>query len=385
MKLSIERAALAELMTRGGSTAERNGVVPILSHVRLIAENGTLRATTTNLDMQADAVADASVDVEGSCAVDASALKLFVDRLPAKAVVKMEQDGARLAVSAGRTKARFGMLLATDLPNLDVLNDTPTAFRLTGAELSTLFARTASGIAKDGSRPYLEGVFLHLIDGGRTMRAVATNGHMLLCTTIPSPEGAATMPANGDQLGVIVSAEAVAAALRLYGRDESVGVRVSPRGIVFEGASSMLATKLVEGTYPAIDRVIPQVSEAPFTVDKASAVAAIAAIEVFHAKDAGHIIECAPDADGLAMAAGAGAEGDGFAIAQAEFDGEVQPFGVSSRYLKLALAAFNSESITLSLADPASPIRFTAERDSAVLGVVMPMRITAALVNSGVR
>ncbi len=179
--------------------------------------------------------------------------------------------------------------------------------------------------------------------------------------------------------GFDVPAATVNAALRLFGRKESVRAEVGAQGIVFEGASTSIASKVIDGTFPDYERIIPAAGPNRIKLDRASCVAAVNAIEVFHGRgnDSGHQIECGPDeVGGLAMVAGTdGADGDGFAVADAEFDGEVPVFGISSRYLKTVLSAFTPETVTLSVTDPGSPIRTFAEADSTILAVIMPMRV----------
>ena len=380
MKLTIDRSVLAELVSRGGSSAQRNGVIPILCHVRLVAAGGRLVATSTDLDMQAEAVAEATVEKDGEACVPADVLKLFVDRLPPKAIVKIEQDATVLVVSAGRLRAKLPIIPPINFPTLDFLKTGVRAsFTLTSAELATLFARTLPAVSTEGSRYYLNGVFLHVGAEGR-LSGVATNGHILLLTSVPMPEGAQTLPVGAAaHPGVIVPTATVNAVMRLFGREDSVKLDVGATGVIFTGASTTIASKLIDGTFPDYQRVIPATADNRIRLDRASCVAAVNVIEVFNGKgqDSGHQIECAPDkVGGLAMIAGAGgADGNGFAVADAEFEGNVPVFGVSSRYLKTILSAFGAETVTLSLASAGDPIRTFAETDATVLAVIMPMRV----------
>ncbi|WP_311276124.1 DNA polymerase III subunit beta [Methylobacterium sp. WCS2018Hpa-22] len=380
MRLTISRADLGDLMNRGGASAPKITTIPVLSNVRLAAVGSTLRASTTDLDLQADAVISANVEAPGTVTVNASSLKTIVDRLPSGAELTLFVEKNDLIVKAGRTRARLPMLPADLFPSLDFdENGEAVSFSLSGSDLDRLFSRPSTAVAKDAARFYLEGVFLHV--GGHAepeLRAVGTNGHIMIVTGVDLPEGVEQIPGPNGGRGAIVPSATVALALKLFRSEEEVGVTVSRSKIAFRGKATTLISKLIDGTYPDHERVIPKVSSNRISLDRASCTAALGILEAFMTGDSGNKIECGPDDEGLAMAAGA-AEGDGFAVAVADFAGKVPNFGVSSRYLRTMLAAFGSEIVTLSIEDPGSPVRVFAEKEPRTVGVVMPMRVTTSL------
>jgi len=380
VKLTISRNDLADLMAKGGSSAERTSVIPILKHARLVARNRTLAVSTTNLEMQAESLGAANVEVEGETTVDADKLKTIVDRLPRGVEILIALEGADLIVKAGRSRSRLPTLPVSDMPSIEGNGkEVAASFAMSGADLDRLLARAITVASTEETRYYLNGAYLHVRDWENEARlcATATDGSALIAVAVDLPEGAASMP------GVIVSTATVAAALRLFRGEESVRLTVSKLHIVFEGATTRLASKLIDGTYPDYQRVIPALSPNCVLLDKSSAGSAVALLETFATKDQGNKLEAAPAATGLALAAGNGGEGDGFATVDAEFEGDVSPFGLSSRYLKAMLATFRSESVRLSLAGHGAPIRFSADSEPDTIGVVMPMRVSGRLATEG--
>ena len=384
MKLTIERSALAELMARGGSSAAKLSTVPVLNNVRLTARDGTLKAATTDTDLQAEAAAPADVVTPGAVTVGADALRQFVDKLPASATITVEWDGAILTVKSGRMRARLPTLPAADFPSLDAVKvNVEAVFTLTSADLASLFARTVPAACRDAIRYQLQGVFLHLAEGG--LRAVATNGHILIMSGVAAPAGSETLPLHSDgRRGVIVGTATVDAILKLFRREEAVTLSVAKSRITVEAGDVKLVSKLVDATFPDHERIIPKPTPTRIILDRASTLSAVGLIEVFQTKDSGSAIECGEDPEGLALAAGGSADGgDGFAVAQAEFQGTPPVFGVSSKYLRTVLGAFAADVISLSIDSAATPIRFTSDHDVDVIGVVMPMRVRKGLVGEG--
>ena len=383
MKLAIPRSDLADLIGKGGTTAERVSTIPILKHVRLIARNNQLRVSTTNLNMQAEAVGAAAIETEGETTVDAEKLKSLVDRLPRAAEISLALDGADLIVKAGRSRSRLPTLPVHDWPNLDMqLGPEAAIFTVTGAELDRLLTRTiAIASLSDATRPNLQSILLHHREWKdvAALCAVATNGHAFLLTSVEAPAGAEDLPENAGERGILVSSETAGAALRLFRGDPSIKITATAGRIIFNGTTATLASKLTELQYPDYRRIMPQPSENLIRIDRADASDRVNLLETFATKDQGHKLEALFDNNGLALASGGGSDGDGIAIVEAEADGSPQPFGLSSQYLKLMLGAFKAETLTVSIADPASPLVFTADNEIDTYGIVMPMRTSGHL------
>ena len=84
------------------------------------------------------------------------------------------------------------------------------------------------------------------------LRAVATDGHRLARMEMPLPEGAAGMP------GVIVPRKTVIELRKLLDEtDQDVAVALSDTKIRFSFGDTVLTSKLIDGTFPDYDRVIP--------------------------------------------------------------------------------------------------------------------------------
>jgi DNA polymerase-3 subunit beta len=90
-------------------------------------------------------------------------------------------------------------------------------------------------------------------DGKALLRAVATDGHRLAQVELPLPSGAKDMP------GVIVPRKTVAELARFAeDSDGDIRIELSPAKIRISGPRVVLTSKLIDGTFPDYERVIPQ-------------------------------------------------------------------------------------------------------------------------------
>ena len=381
MKLTISRAKLAELMAKGGSSAPKISPVPIVQHARLVAEGGRFRVSTTDLNIQAEAVAGVAADAPFATTVDAAKLSLLVNRLARDSEVTLSVVGSDLIVKAGSSRLKLATLPAADWPGLDTLAEESAVFVLTGAELARLLVKPSAAASENANRSgSLASVFLHCRewDGAPRLATVGTNGHVAVVVAVDLPEGAEDMPKNGAQFGVVLSLECVASALRLFKDSESVRITVNARAITFEDAVARLSSKLMEGDYPDYQRIIPAPGGPKITIDRQRGLASIALLETFAAKDQGHKLECGTTDGGMILAASE-VGGEGFDTIEAEVEGEVAVFGVSSLYFKTLLGVYTSATVGLSFSEPGRAILVTAEGEPDTVAVLMPMRTSGEL------
>ena len=264
MKATIERATLLRCLSHVQSVVERRNTIPILSNVLIEAEgDNSLRVMATDLDLQVIEHMDANVDSAGSITVSAHLLFDIARKLPDGSQVSLEAAENRMAIKAGRSRFSLPTLPRDDFPVI-VEGDLPTSFELPAKTLAELIDRTRFAISTEETRYYLNGLYIHRAqsDEVAVLRTVATDGHRLARVEMPLPDGAEEMP------GVIVPRKTVGEIRKLI--DEFSGdvkIALSETKIRFEFDEVVLTSKLIDGTFPDYDRVIPFANDKALEVD----------------------------------------------------------------------------------------------------------------------
>ena len=202
------------------------------------------------------------------------------------------------------------------------------------------------------------------------LRAVATDGHRLARVEVPRPAGAEDMPG-----GVIVPRKAVQELRKLLeGEDGDVSISLSETGIRFVIGSVELSSKLIDGTYPDYERVIPTGNDKRLEVESgvlAEAVDRVSAIS----SERTRAIKLAIDADSMQLSAADPTYGTATEEIDVRFDGGPMEIGFNARYLLEILRRIDGGTAALELADPAAPTLVRDMVDSSALYVLMPMRV----------
>ena len=273
MKLTIERAALLKALGHVQSVVERRNTIPILSNVLLSASQGQVAFSATDLDMEITDASPAQVEGTGQITAPAHTLYEIVRKLPEGADVSLSYTGddPRLQVQAGRSKFSLPVLPAGDFPVMSS-DGLSGPIEIDTVDLIRLIDKTKFAISTEETRYYLNGLYLHVVveDGATKLRAVATDGRRLALAEMPAPEGFSGAP------GVIIPRKTINEIRRLMDdAGETITMGVSAQKIRFGFDHAAMTSKVIDGSFPPYERVIPRENKRVMTLDNALFAAAV--------------------------------------------------------------------------------------------------------------
>ena len=372
MKFLIERAALLKSLGHVQSVVERRNTIPILSNVKLEASNGKLSLNATDMDI--DIVERVAAEASDAGAITAPAHTLYeiVRKLPEGSDVEFDSkdDGGQMTLRAGRSRFTLSCLPIEDFPVLDegVL---PHSFTLSADDTRVLIDRTRFAISTEETRYYLNGIYVHAAqrDGVDVLRAVATDGHRLASVEVPLPDGAKGMP------GVIVPRKTVTELRKLIDEtNEDVMVSLSETKVRFAFDEAILTSKLIDGTFPDYERVIPTGNDKNMEVERkvfADAVDRVSAIST----EKSRAVKLSLSKGTLVLSASSPDAGSATEELEVDYDGGDLEVGFNSRYLLDITQQIEGDQAHFILADAASPTIVREVGESTALYVLMPMRV----------
>lgn len=370
MKLTIERAALLTSLGHVQSVVERRNTIPILSHVQIEASGATVKFRATDLELSVVEETAAMVETAGMATAPAHTLYDIVRKLPDGADVELslDQERRRLSLQAGRSRFALACLPNEDFPTIED-DDLPHSFTLPAGELRRLVERTRFAISTEETRYYLNGVYMHATDDGGMLRAVATDGHRLARFEIAAPAGAERLP------GVIVPRKAIGEIHRLLGDgDRDVAVSVSDSKIRFNVGNTVLTSKLIDGSFPDYERVIPSGNDKQLEVDSKVFAGAVDRVSTISTEKS-RAVKLAMEGERLTLSANSPDAGSASEEIAVSYDAPAMEIGFNSRYLMEIAAQINGESARFELSDSSAPTIIRDPEDASSLYVLMPMRV----------
>jgi DNA polymerase-3 subunit beta len=368
MKLTIDRTALIKPLGHVQSVVERRNTIPILSNLVLKAEDGQLSMTATDMDMDIVETVGAAVMESGVITTPAQLLYEIVRKLPEGAEVEIAENGeGQVKISAGRSSFNLPTLPVDDFP---AISDAPatTEFSIAAAELKSLIENTRFAVSIEETRYYLNGIYLHLADDN-LLRAVSTDGHRLARSQMDMPAKAEMMPA------VIIPRKAVGELSKLIDEFEGdVKIALSDTRARFSLGTVDVTTKLIDGTFPDYQRVIPtennqimQVAVEPFkeAVDRVSTISL----------EKSRAVKMGLSKGALTLSASSADSASANEVLEVSYSGAEMEIGFNARYLLDITAQINGDMMEFALSDTSAPTIIRSPGDDATLFVLMPMRV----------
>ncbi|MCA3612614.1 MAG: DNA polymerase III subunit beta [Methylobacterium sp.] len=368
MKVTVEQAALLKALGHVHRVVERRNTIPILANVLLRASDGQLALKATDLDIDIVETIAANVTQEGTTSVPAHVLHDIVRKLADGAQVSLEQDGqaSQVTLRSGRSRFSLQTLPESDFPDL-APGEMSHGFDVAAADLRLLIEKTQFAISTEETRYYLNGIYLHVIDG--KLRAVATDGHRLALADVAAPAGALGMP------GVIVPRKTVSELLKLVSEaSEAVTVELSSVKIRVSTGAIVLTSKLIDGTFPDYQRVIPQRNDKLMIVEREEFARSVDRVSTI-SSERGRAVKFALGDGRLTLSVHNPDAGQATEELVVDYEATPLEIGFNARYLLDIVSQLEGDTALVKLFDSGSPTLIQDREGAASLYVLMPMRV----------
>jgi DNA polymerase-3 subunit beta len=337
-----------------------------LSSVHIEATtDGLLSFTGTDLDTFLVNSARGTVTEAGVVTVPARRFLDIVKELPAD-VVEIASTTSGISISCGQGKFR---IVGTDPeefpPAPDVSED--TIFAVRADVLDRLIRQTSYAVTTDFTRAELTAVFVKAARG--TLTFTATDSHRLARATHEND--------YPDWGGILVPPKALTLVQRqLPEASESVSLSTSKRYCLFNLGNSRLYTRLLDGTYPPVDDVIPKNNEKKAVVTREPFMAALRRVAVMSESNTRQVkLSLAPSTLRLSVQTQNVGEADD--TIEARYDGPEFHIGYNATYLLELLRTMESDEVELAFQGATSAGIFTpvSEGSPDLFCLVMPLRL----------
>ena len=246
----------------------------------------------------------------------------------------------------------------------------PHQFTLGAKELRTMIDRSSLAISTEETRYYLNGIYFHVTDGKMpVLRAVATDGHRLARVEMARPQGATGMP------GVIVPRKTVQELRRLAeDTDAEVSVALSDTKISFAFDDVELTSKLIDGTFPDYQRVIPEANDKIMDVSCKAFAEAVDRVSTISSEKS-RAVKVQLKNGTVLLSATSAENGTAAEEIEVSYTGGALEIGFNSRYLLDIARQIEGDTARFAMADASSPTVVQDVADPSALYVLMPMRV----------
>ena len=315
---------------------------PILAGVLLAADAGTVRVTAYDLDLGISTAITAAVDTTGACVVPHRLLADITGRLDASEALSLAVDGTRVTLTAAGGSYSLSVASAEDFPALPVVDAAAGA----AVDLSAPLAAVLPAAATDASKQLLTGVHLVIADGA--MRLEATDGHRLAVRSADT---------DAADLDIVLPARTLQQI-----RQPATITADKHQAAIALADGTLVVSRLLDGTYPNVQQLIPASYEHTAVVDRLAMLSALERVAVIS-----EVVKLTAAAKRLTIAAEAEANSGSESIAM---DGTLPTLAFNVHYLIDAFKHLSGDTATISGNTSTTPVVFEPG-----LTLVMPVQV----------
>lgn len=370
MKFQIDAKNFANAIASVSKAVENRQTIPILANIVIAAHNDGIELKATDLDLEVEAQVSAAISEPGETTIPAKLATDIAKKLSGEITFTLKPGEQQASISAGRSRFSIMTLPVDDFPSLSV-GEFSHSFNLTGDALHRALTAVEFAVSTEETRYYLNGVFMH-VEGVENpkLRFVATDGHRLARMEVDAPDGSIGIP------GIIVPRKTVKEAIGIAAaaKGESVRLDISDTKIRFTHGSTVLTSKIIDGSFPDYQRVIPTGNNVIAYIDSKTLASAADRVSTI-STERGRGVKLTFTNGSLSLATSSPDAGSAEDTIDADFDADQFDIGFNSRYLQTLLSTLGDGKTRIELADAGSPTVFKSDANSDLLIVLMPLRV----------
>ena len=372
MELVVRKNDLLRELQLFQGIVERKNTIPILANVLMEAKGDEVRMLATDLEVALRSRCAASVAKGGSLTLPAKKLYEIVKALP-DTDVRIVEDKNGVKVAADRFDSRMQTLPREDFPALPEASGTGRASFAKDA-LREMVAKTQFAITGEDTRFFLNGALFVLRPD--EMSLVATDGHRLALVTVKRDDKDGGS-GNGEEVKVIIPKKTLLELGRLLSEtDGNIFYERGENHLFFDVGGRILISRIIDGQFPAYERVIPKGNDKEIEFDRDRLTNAVKRVALL-SNERSRAVKFEMAKGKVDVTSSSSEFGEAREQLVVDYNGPALAISFNAQYVLDFLNVVETDSVSLSLKDEVSQavMKPVGAQGYDYTYVIMPMRI----------
>lgn len=342
------------------------GQLPILANILIEATKGGLTLAATNLEIGLRVDVGGKVIEPGAITIPGRNLAELVGSLAGESL-DLETSGEKLKIKSGKSAGVLVGIAASEFPSFAKATEGQAPIKIKKELLLEIASQVAFAAATDESRPVLTGVRFSVQDSILTV--VATDGFRLSRKSIQGSR-------FNVQDSIILPARTILELARVVGESGEITMENVKENnqTIFNCDGVQLVSRVLEGNFPEVDKIIPQSFKTEVVVDREELKSALRVAGIF-ARENSNIVRFKIQGSRFNITASAAQTGENESEIEIEKEGEDGEIAFNYKFVQDFLESVTEERIRLKINDSLSPGVWIGEKDKSLIHLIMPVRV----------
>jgi DNA polymerase-3 subunit beta len=371
MELVVRKNDLLRELQLFQGIVERKNTIPILANVLMEAKGDEVRFLATDLEVGLRSKCQATVAKGGSLTLPAKKFYEIVKSLP-ETDIRIAEDKGGVKVAADRFDSRMQTLPREDFPTLPESGGTPSA-TLSRSSVKEMVAKTQFAITGEDTRYFLNGALFVLKPN--EMSLVATDGHRLALVSVM--RDAAQGKEDADEVKAILPKKTLGELGRLLSDGEGdITYERGENHLFFEVGGRLLISRMIDGQFPAYERVIPKGNDKHIEFERDRLTNAVKRVALL-SNERSRAVKIQIDKGKVDVTSSSPDLGEAKETLPVEYSGGAMQICFNAQYVLDFLSAVSTDVVSLDLKDEVSQavMKPVGAEGYDYTYVIMPMRV----------
>jgi DNA polymerase-3 subunit beta len=374
MDLVVKKNDLLRELQLFQGIVERKNTIPILANVLMEGKDNEIRMLATDLEVGLRSHCDATVEKGGTLTLPAKKLYEIVKALP-ETEVRITEDKNGVKVAADRFESRMQTLPKEDFPAVPEASGNFSA-TLPRAAVREMVAKTQFAITGEDTRYFLNGALFILAP--TSMSLVATDGHRLALVNVERPaDGKTPKETQKEDIRAILPRKTLWELGRLLTEGEGdIRYERGENHLFFEIGGRMLISRMIDGQFPAFERVIPKGNNRRIEFERERLTNAVKRVALL-SNERSRAVKFQLDKGKVEVTSSSPEFGEAKETLPVDYNDGTMQICFNAQYVMDFLGAVNTDNVVLELKDEVSQavMKPVGTEGYDYTYVIMPMRV----------
>ncbi|MDF7640013.1 DNA polymerase III subunit beta [Bifidobacterium sp. ESL0784] len=355
MKVEINSTALADAVAWTTRVIDARPANPILAGIKLEAADGTLQLSAFNYEISARHHIEAGVDEAGKVLVQGKLLADITKALPQEKTYLSTTD-TTLTITSGKSTFNLQLMPESEYPDL------PEAPAMLGQVDAPTFVQAVSqasvAVSHEENRPVLTGVRIQF--NGEKVVMTSTDRFRL------SRSSFTWTPQDSNlETETLVRGSLLRDVARAVDEHQNVVIDFDPESpslLGFENAGRVSTSQLIDGEFPAVDRLFADEYPIEAVISKEALLGAIKRVALVAERNAP--IRMVFEGQTLTLSAGTADESQAKEVLDIDMDGENITVAFNPSYLIEGLSAITEPFVRMKMTTAVKPVEFNGQQEA---------------------
>ena len=371
MKFSIKKEELLHSLTTVSKALSSKNLIPILSGIKFNLTKEGLFLSASDNDISIETFIDKSkleeINTVGTTVIQGKYILEIIRKLEGRVVNIELLDNIKVLISCGNSEFNLNCMDASEFPNLNI-EEKKDPIVIKKTEFKDLINKTSFAVSTQETRPILTGINFKLSEAN--LECVSTDSYRLAKKMISLDKKVK------EEINVVVPGRNLIELTKILSEtDDNVEMHIFSNKILFKFDNTLFQSRVLSGTFPDVNRLIPEKFELEIKVN---------ANDFYNVIDRASLLTSEKDKNIIKFEC---MENEVIVSSNSPEIGRVEEkinveknnkndikIAFSSKFMMDAIRTIESKNVILKFNNEVQPIIIMDEKDETLLQLILPIK-----------